>query len=77
MLPRRLIYQAFLRLVIFPGPAIVAGHTGRLGGEPVELIAHKILLKLGQLADSRLQHEQRVLQLVRLALLRNLSTAVF
>lgn len=47
------------------------------GGEPAELIAERILLKLGQVTESKLQLEQRVLQLVRLAVLRNVNTIVF
>jgi len=68
-------YQAFL----------ASGHSEEVllailadfGGEPGELIAEKIIVKLRQSTNGTLEMAQRTLQLVRLALLRNLSTTVF
>jgi hypothetical protein len=68
-------YQTFLESS--QGQEVLLAILADFGGEPAELIAQRILLKLAQLTDSRLQLEQRVLQLVRLVVLRNLSTTVF
>jgi predicted transposase YdaD len=46
-------------------------------GEPEELIAGKIIAKLQQLTSGQLELGQRALQLVRLAVLRNLGKVVF
>lgn len=46
------------------------------GEEPAALIAEKIIAKLKQLSEGRLELAQRALQLVRLAVLRNLSETV-
>lgn len=46
-------------------------------GEPAGLIAEKIITKLEQLCEGTLELAQRALQLVRLAVLRNLGKTVF
>lgn len=53
--------------------AILADHKD----ESKELIAERIIARLHQLASGKLELSQRALQLVRLALLRNLSEIVF
>ncbi len=47
------------------------------GGVAPELIAQKIIAKLEQLCEGKLELAQRALQLVRLAALRNLGETVF
>ncbi len=47
------------------------------GGEPAGVIAEKIVAKLGELARGQLELAQRTLQLVRLAVLRNLGKTVY
>jgi predicted transposase/invertase (TIGR01784 family) len=68
-------YQTFLNAS--QGQEVLLAILADYGGEPVELIAERILLKLGQVTESKLQLAQRVLQLVRLAVLRNVNTTVF
>ena len=46
-------------------------------GEPGELIARKIITKLEQVCTSKLELSQRAVQLLRLAVLRNLNNTVF
>jgi predicted transposase/invertase (TIGR01784 family) len=72
---RRFPYQTFLEAS--QGQEVLLAILADYGGEPVELIAERILLKLRQLTESKLQLEQRVLQLVRLAVLRNVNTIVY
>ena len=68
-------YQAFL----------ASGHSEEVllailadfGGQPGELIAEQIIAKLQQSTNGTLEMAQRTLQLVRLAVLRDLSTTVF
>ena len=72
---RSVPYQTFLESS--RGQEVLLAILADYGGEPAELIAERILLKLGQITESRLQLEQRVLQLVRLAVLRNVNTTVF
>ncbi len=47
------------------------------GGESGELIVERIIAKLEQICASKLELSQRALQLLRLAVLRNLNTIVF
>ena len=68
-------YQTFLEST--HSQEVLLAILADYGGEPAELIAERILLKLGQVSGSKLQLAQRVLQLVRLAVLRNLSSTVF
>ena len=58
-------YQTFLESS--QGQEVLLAILADYGGEPVELVAERILLKLGQVTESKLQLAQRVLQLVRLA----------
>lgn len=46
-------------------------------GESGELIAEKIIARLGELSKGKLELSQRALQLIRLAVLRNLGKTVF
>ncbi len=46
-------------------------------GEPGELVAGKIIAKLRELSGGKLELSQRALQLIRLAVLRNLGKTVF
>ncbi|HCF28547.1 MAG TPA: hypothetical protein DEV81_15405, partial [Cyanobacteria bacterium UBA11049] len=46
-------------------------------GESGELIAEKIITKLEQVSTSKLELSQRTLQLIRLAVLRNLNTTIY
>ena len=48
-----------------------------LQGESGSLIAEKILARLEELAEGKLEMSQRTLQLIRLAVLRNLGKTVF
>ncbi len=68
-------YQTFLESC--QGQEVLLAILADYGGEPAELIAERILVKLGQVTESKLQLEQRVLQLVRLAVLRNVNSTVF
>jgi len=68
-------YQTFLESS--QGQEVLLAILADYGGEPPELIAERILLKLGQVCESKLQLAQRVLQLVRLAVLRNVNTTVY
>jgi predicted transposase/invertase (TIGR01784 family) len=68
-------YQTFLESS--QGQEVLLAILADYGGEPAELIAERILVKLEQVTQSKLQLEQRVLQLVRLAVLRNVNTTVF
>ena len=68
-------YQTFLESA--HGQEVLLAILADYGGEPAELIAERILLKLGQVSGSKLQLAQRVLQLVRLAVLRNVNTTVY
>lgn len=47
------------------------------GGESGELIAEKIITKLEKVSASQLELSQRTLQLIRLAVLRNLNTTIY
>lgn len=47
------------------------------GGEPAGLIAEKIIIRLEELSTGTLELSQRSLQLVRLAVLRNLGKTVY
>ncbi|CAA9325673.1 MAG: hypothetical protein AVDCRST_MAG56-7116 [uncultured Cytophagales bacterium] len=68
-------YQTFLQSA--HGQEVLLAILADFGEESPALIAGQILLKLRQVSESELQLAQRVLQLVRLAVLRNLSTTVF
>jgi predicted transposase YdaD len=68
-------YQTFLESS--QGQEVLLAILADYGGEAPELIAERILVRLGQVTESKLQLEQRVLQLVRLAVLRNVNTTVF
>jgi hypothetical protein len=46
-------------------------------GEPADLIAEKIITKLEELSQGKLELSQRAVQLIRLAVLRNLGKTVF
>ncbi len=56
---------------------VVLAILADLGGQPGELIAEKIIATLQQRTNGTLEMAQRTLQLVRLAVLRNLGTNVF
>ncbi len=68
-------YQSFLESS--QSQEVLLAILADYGGESPELIAERILVKLRQVTHSKLQLEQRVLQLVRLAVLRNVNTTVF
>ncbi len=68
-------YQTFLdssssREVLL---AILADFKGEAG----ELVAERIIAKLGEVSTSKLELAQRALQLIRLAVLRDLNNTVF
>jgi predicted transposase/invertase (TIGR01784 family) len=46
-------------------------------GEAADLVAEKIITKLGELSKGKLELSQRAVQLIRLAVLRNLGKTVF
>ena len=68
-------YQTFLESS--QGQEVLLAILADYGGAPPELIAEQILLKLEQVSGSKLELAQRVLQLVRLAVLRNVNTIVY
>jgi len=47
------------------------------GGEPAALVAKKFIARLETLSQGNLELSQRTLQLVRLAVLRNLGTTIY
>ena len=67
-------YQSFL--ASGRSAEVLFAILGDFGGEPEALVAEKIIAKLGELAKGELELGQRTLQLVRLAVLRNLGTTV-
>ncbi len=72
---RSFSYQTFLNSVY--SQEVLLAILADFKGEPAELIAEKIIVKLQQLSGGKLELVQRTLQLVRLAVLRNLGETVF
>lgn len=68
-------YQTFLQSS--RSEEVLMAVLADFGGEPETVIADKIVAKLGELAHGQLELAQRTLQLVRLAVLRNLGKTVF
>lgn len=68
-------YQTFL--TSRQSQEVILAILADFGGEPAGLIARKIITKLSELSEGKLELSQRVLQLVRLAVLRNLGKTVF
>lgn len=68
-------YQTFLQAS--RSEEVLLAILADFGGEPEELIAEQIIAKLEELAAGKLELSQRALQLIRLAVLRNLWKTVF
>jgi predicted transposase/invertase (TIGR01784 family) len=68
-------YQTFLESE--QSQEVLLAILADFGGEPAELISQKIIAKLEELSSGKLELSQRTLQLVRLAVLRNLGKTVY
>jgi predicted transposase/invertase (TIGR01784 family) len=68
-------YQAFLEST--HSEEVLLAILADFKGEPEELVAEKIIAKLGELSAGQLELSQRAVQLIRLAVLRNLGKTVF
>ncbi len=56
---------------------VVLAVLADFAGEPAALVAEKIIARLETLSQGKLELSQRTLQLVRLAVLRNLGTTIY
>ena len=72
---RSLPYQLFLQSS--SSREVLLAILADFGGEAGELIVERIIAKLEQVCSSKLELSQRALQLLRLAVLRNLNRTVF
>lgn len=68
-------YQTFLESA--RSQEVILAILADFGGESGDLIAQRIIVKLRELSIGKLELAQRALQLVRLAVLRDLGTVVF
>ncbi|MES2731017.1 MAG: hypothetical protein V4714_04685 [Bacteroidota bacterium] len=72
---RSFSYQTFLEST--HSEEVLLAILADFQGEAEDLIAEKIISKLGELSSGMLELSQRAVQLTRLAILRNLSKTVF
>jgi predicted transposase YdaD len=72
---RRVPYQRFLESA--HSEEVLLTILADFKGEAADLIAEKIITKLGELSKGKLELSQRTVQLIRLAVLRDLGKTVF